>query len=228
MSRYSLTHLSDQSLLHELKTLVVQDRATTALLVAHLGEVDARRLYAPQGYPSIYEYCVRELRFSEDIAYKRIQVARAARQFPVIHPMLADGRLHLTAVVFLAPHLTRQNADELLAAAAHKSKAQIEQLLAEWFPQPDLPTLVSPVATAPASNLLVPEPVNYWPVPSRRARPASGGPAAGTTRPATARSGPCSCGRPQPGARPRSGASGAGPGTPPRSGAGGRRRASGG
>jgi hypothetical protein len=106
MSRYTLTHLPDQILLHELKTLVAQDRQTTALLIAHLGEVDARRLYAPAGDPSMYEWCVREPHFSENIAYKRIQVARAARQFPAVCGMSADGRLHLTAVVFLAPHLS--------------------------------------------------------------------------------------------------------------------------
>jgi len=158
MSRYALTHLSDSALLHELRTLVTQDRATTALLIAHLGETDARRLYAPAGYPSMFEFCVRELGFSEDMAFKRIRAARAARRFPAIHGMLADGRLSLTAVVFLAPHLTPPNADELLAAATHKTKAQIEQLLAERFPQPDLPTMVAPIA-APLSPVgVVPEP----------------------------------------------------------------------
>ena len=123
MSRYTLTHLTDQSLLRELKSLVAQDRATTALLVAHVGEVDARRLYAPAGYPSMFEYCVQELHFSEDMAYKRIQVARLARQFPGIHGMLADGRLHLSAILTLSVHLTPDNARELLDCATHKTRA---------------------------------------------------------------------------------------------------------
>jgi hypothetical protein len=172
MPSYTLSHLSDQSLLRELRSLVTQDRATTVLLIAHLGEVDSRRLYAPAGYPSMYEYCLRELRFSEDIAYKRIQTARAARQFPAIHAMLADGRLHLTAVVLLAPHLAPDNADGLLAAAAHRSKAQIELLLAERFPRPDLPTLITPLAPPPANFRLVPEPVNFS--PAKHAAPESG------------------------------------------------------
>ena len=99
MSRYTLTHLTDSTLLRDLKTLVSQERGTTALLIAHLAEVDARRLYAPAGYPSLFEWCVAELRFSEDAAYKRIRVARMAREFPAIYDMLADGRLHLTAVM---------------------------------------------------------------------------------------------------------------------------------
>jgi hypothetical protein len=163
MSRHSLTHLPDSALLRDLQSLVAQDRATTALLIAHLGEVDARRLYAPAGYPSMFEWCVEVLHLSEDTAYKRIRAARTARQFPAIYGLLADGRLHLTAVVFLAPHLTPENVDELLAAAAHKSKTEIEQLLAERFPQPDLPTLIEPIAPPSALTQLVPEPVKLRP-----------------------------------------------------------------
>ena len=153
MSRYTLKHLPDQTLLRELHSLVAQDRATTALLIAHLGEVDARRLYAPAGYPSMFEWCVGELHFSEDAAYRRIRAARLARQFPDIYDRLADGRLHVTALTLLAPYLTPENADELLAAAVHKSKAQIELLLAERFPQPDLPTLIEPIAAGSGLQL---------------------------------------------------------------------------
>jgi len=156
MSRYSLTHLPDSTLLVELKSLVSQDRATTALLIAHLGEVDARRLYAPAGYPSMYEYCLHVLHFSEDMAYKRIQVARLARQFPSIHAMLADGRLHLSAVLTLSAHLTPDNAQELLDSAAHKTRAGIEQLLAQRFPQPDLPPLIAPLTATGCDLQLAP------------------------------------------------------------------------
>jgi 5-methylcytosine-specific restriction endonuclease McrA len=65
-----------------------------------------------------------------------------------VYALLADGRLHLTAVVMLAPYLTPENADELLAAAAHQSKAGIEQLLAERFPRPDLPARIEALAQA--------------------------------------------------------------------------------
>jgi hypothetical protein len=146
MSRYCLTHLPDQDLVHELKSLVSRERQTTALLIAHLAEVDARRLYAPAGYPSMFEYCVGELRFSDQSAFKRIRVARLAQQFPAIYGMLADGRLHVSGVVMISAHLTPENADDLLAAAARQTRAGIEQLLAGRFPRPDLPTLVEPVA----------------------------------------------------------------------------------
>src|SRR5512147_3026903 len=136
MSCYSLSHLADHVLLRDLARLLAQERSTTATLLAHLAEVDARKLYLPAAYPSMYLYCVGELGLSEDAAAKRIQAARAARDFPAIFAMVADGRLHLSAVVLLAPHLTGETAADLLAAAAHKSSADIRLLLAERFPQP--------------------------------------------------------------------------------------------
>jgi 5-methylcytosine-specific restriction endonuclease McrA len=142
MRAYSLSHLSDHDLLRDLTSIVARDRATTATLLAHIAEVDARRLYLPAAYPSMYAYCVHELRLSEDSAYKRIHVARAARQFPAIFDAVADGRLHLSAVGLLAPHLTTGNARELIASAARKTKSEVEQLIAERFPRTELMPMV--------------------------------------------------------------------------------------
>src|SRR5438045_6419115 len=152
MNSYSLTHLAHGTLLDHLATLVTQVRATTAALLAHLGEVDERQLYRAAAYESMFMYCVHELRMSEDTAVRRIGVARTAREFPAIFPALADGRLNLTAVLLLAPHLSLKTAEELLAAAAHKTKQQIRLLLAERFPKADVPTLVRAVAPTVASD----------------------------------------------------------------------------
>jgi 5-methylcytosine-specific restriction endonuclease McrA len=129
-----LTHLSDAELLRQLAALVAEDRANTAILLAHLAEVDARRLYAPAGYPSMHAFCVDHLRYSDDAAFRRIRAARAARRFPALFSALSDGRLHLAAVSLLSPHLTTQNVDTLIAAATHKRKTEIEEWLASRFP----------------------------------------------------------------------------------------------
>jgi hypothetical protein len=60
----------------------------------------------------------------------------------VILAMLADGRLHLTAIAMLAPHLTPENRDLLLERAAHKTKREVEELLARLAPRPDAPTVI--------------------------------------------------------------------------------------
>src|SRR5438552_9662135 len=145
MRAYSLTHLGDAVLTRELAAVVSLERTATAAVLAHLAEFDARRLYLPAGYPSMVAYCLHELHLSEDGAYKRIHAARAARQFPALFSAVAEGRLHLTGAGLLAPHLTAENADELLAAAAYRTKAEIELLLARRFPRPELLALVQPL-----------------------------------------------------------------------------------
>src|SRR5205823_4028637 len=159
MNSYSLTHLADGTLLDNLATLATQVRATTAALLAHLGEVDERQLYRAAAYESMVMYCVHELHMSEETAFRRIRVARIARQFPAIFSLLAEGRLNLTAVLLLKPHLNPVTADELLAAAVHKTKPEIELLLAERFPKPDVPTLVQPIAASNASDAVAARPV---------------------------------------------------------------------
>ncbi len=172
MCKYSLSHLGDSVLLRDLKALVAQDRSTTARLLAHIAECDARRLYLPAAYPSMFAYCVHELRLSEDAAYKRIQAARVARQFPVIFEAVADGRLHLTAVGLLAPYLTPENAAELLAAAARKTRSEIEELLARRFPRSETLGLL---AALPSSS----------PTGDRQLAPAQVGEAGGPEGPGT-------------------------------------------
>ena len=102
---FSLTHLTDGELLHRLATLVQRDRSTTASLVAHLGEVEQRKLHLPEGYPSLLAYCEEKLRLSRDEALKRMRVARVGRRFPVVYEALADGRLTLSTVHLLRRYL---------------------------------------------------------------------------------------------------------------------------
>jgi len=45
MKSYCLSHLSDYVLLRDLASLAARDRTTTAALLAHIAEVDVRRLY---------------------------------------------------------------------------------------------------------------------------------------------------------------------------------------
>src|SRR5918994_6120266 len=134
--------LSDRDLLEELERAASNERHATARLIALLVEIDTRKLYAGQGYSSLFTLCTHRLHLSEHAAYLRIEAARSAQRFPVILDRLCDGSLHLTAVSLLAPHLTAANHVEVLDAARHKSKRDVELLVAQLRPQPDVPSVV--------------------------------------------------------------------------------------
>ena len=143
----SSASLTDRQLLEHVKMLATSEREATARLIASLAELDARRLYLGEGFPSMFSYCTEALHLSEHGAYNRIEVARAARRWPVILEMIADGAVTLTAVRLLAPSLTDENHRGLLAEATHKSKRQVEQMVAALHPQPPVASIVRRLPT---------------------------------------------------------------------------------
>lgn len=156
MTTLSLSSLSDAALLTETVRAAGVERRATAGLLALLAELDRRKLYLGLGYSSLFTYCTQALRLSEPAAYTRITAARAATRWPAVLARLADGDVTLTAVTLLAAHLTDENHATLLDAARHKSKRDIERLVAELAPQPDvapvLRRLPAPAVQAPASS----------------------------------------------------------------------------
>ena len=139
MNPQSFQSLSDEQLLHDLETAVMRERGATAQLIALLAEMDTRRLYLQQGYSSLFTYCTGCLHLSEHAAYGRIEAARAARNFPVVLDRLADGSITLTAICLLSNHLSADNHQQLLDAAKHKTRREVEQQIAALHPMPAVP-----------------------------------------------------------------------------------------
>jgi 5-methylcytosine-specific restriction endonuclease McrA len=143
------TGLSDRDLLARLPALPGHEREACAELVAHLAALDSRpSLYAAQGYGSLFTYCTQALRLSEDAACSRIEAARACRRFPLILDLLGSGELNVTAVRLLGRHLTPENHQDVLAKAKGRSRQQIEVLVAELAPRPDVATSVRRLPTS--------------------------------------------------------------------------------
>jgi hypothetical protein len=147
----SPSSLSDEQLIAEVKARAASERQATAQLIASLAELDARRLYLGAGCASLFAYCTRVLHLSEHAAYGRIEAARAVRRFPSILERLAEGELTLTAICQLAPYLTPENVASVLQDARHRSKREIELLVAALSPKPTVPSIVRklPGRTAP-------------------------------------------------------------------------------
>jgi hypothetical protein len=150
--RLTVKSLSDDALLRRLSEVLGRLRRDEADLVALIGEVDARRLYAREATPSMFAYCTERLHLSEPEAILRIRVARASREHPMLLTMLREGRLHLSGIALLAPLLTRKNRAVLLKRATHKSKEEVREMVAELSPRPDAPSKIRRLPTQAASG----------------------------------------------------------------------------
>jgi len=132
-----LRRLSDAELVDSLRALEARQRETMAAIVAHVVEIEERRLHLRLGYSSLFDYCQRALGLSEDEAYRRMTVSRMASKWPAIVDGLEDGSLHMSGVALLKPHLRAENCGELLEMARGASRRELERRLAARFPQAD-------------------------------------------------------------------------------------------
>jgi hypothetical protein len=89
---------SDSDLISRLKALAVEERKVVAQILDLLQEVDRRRLFADFGYPSLWEFCTRELGYSGGAAHRRIEAMRLARELPEIEASLINGTQSLSSL----------------------------------------------------------------------------------------------------------------------------------
>jgi hypothetical protein len=150
---------SDRELEAEVARLAGCEREATASLIAHLVELYGRRLHERAGFSSLFTYCTDVLRLSEHEAYDRMKAAKVVRRYPAVLTLLVSGRVNLTTVRLLAPHLTRQNQEELFSAASGKSKRQVQELLARRYPKADVASSVRKLPYSTLAAVPTPTPV---------------------------------------------------------------------
>jgi hypothetical protein len=156
----ALSGLSDRELLARVKALVAQERATTLDILAHLNEVERRRLHLGLGYPSLFEYCTRHLGYSKSAAGRRIHAARCVRDYPEVYGLLEKNEVNLITVSLIASILTESNAKDLIAKVRGKTQGEVEEIVATYRPPVSMRDRARPVCVAVA------EPVAGRPVNS--------------------------------------------------------------
>jgi hypothetical protein len=146
----ALAELTDAELLIATRGLVGRSNQLLGALLAYLGEVETRGIHRTRACSSLYTYCIYELRFSEDEAFRRVAAARLIRRFPALLDAVATGELHLTGLLMLGPHLTEGNLSEVLLRAKHRTKKEIARLVRQLDPLPEVPPRIEPLGPAPA------------------------------------------------------------------------------
>ena len=175
--------LSDEALLARLEMLALRERDATVELVAHLAELDGRRVHLGEGPGSVYGYCRNVLGYSEDAAWNRAAAAAAVRRYPVILGWLADGSLNITTVRMLKAVLTPENHLAVLTEARHRGKKEVELIQRRLDPKPDVPSTIrkvaapSPVVAPPPllqlNDSATPSPAGRGPAPRPMTAPLS-------------------------------------------------------
>jgi hypothetical protein len=127
--------LDSAALSRRLGELAGHEREVQVDFLLYLDEFDRRRAWLEAGYGSLWDYCLEVLHLREGAAGRRIAAMRVLRRFPRLSNPLRDGRLCLSNVALLGPVLTEENAENLLARAAFRTKAEVEHLVVSLAPR---------------------------------------------------------------------------------------------
>jgi hypothetical protein len=139
--------LTDAALLARLRELAASERGTVADFVACLAEADGRaEVILGEGYPSLFEFCVRDLKLAESTAYHRLKAAKLVRLRPEILGLLAKGSVTLSNLCVIAPRLEEHPA--LLERIVGKRKREVEELMASFGDPRPIPDRIRPLAPA--------------------------------------------------------------------------------
>ena len=95
------SELGDQQLLEQTRRLAANQRCLDVHIVDHLDEIDRRGLALRRGFSSLFDYAVRELRFTDAAAQRRIQAMRLCRRHGWVRASLQSGELSMTAAAQL-------------------------------------------------------------------------------------------------------------------------------
>ena len=162
-----MKHLNDQDLLLAMDNLVQQERELLTAVLAHLREIERRRLFCDLGFPSLFAYAVEKLGYSHDQAFRRITAMRLLKELPELREKLESGILTLTNLSMAATlfrrekQMTVEQKREFLKKLENRSSRETEQIIAAASPRPHTPDRVKPTSensveirfTAPAELL---------------------------------------------------------------------------
>ncbi|MGE0173471.1 MAG: hypothetical protein AB7T49_11810 [Oligoflexales bacterium] len=179
----SLSHLSDAAITNNLKKIAVHERTTLIQFLDYLAEVEGRRLYAPEGFSSLFAFCLSVLKLSEAETCARIRACRLMRQYSVLRQFIAAGKITLGAVRLIAPVVTSDNFAQIFARVANKPMREVEAIVASFVPKRDIPDQIRKIPTkepsqltfldAPDPALNAPKEIDFIPTPVAGQSPRS-------------------------------------------------------
>ena len=147
----NLTELKDQELLSMTKQLVQKERQVLTQVLQHLKEVERRKLFSDLGCSSLFEYAVKELKYSEGQAGRRIQAMRLIKEVPEVEKKIKSGKLSLTNISQAQSYFREAKKKEpkriikskekleVLGKLENKSSREGQKVLLQMQPQKQLP-----------------------------------------------------------------------------------------
>jgi hypothetical protein len=140
-----LNQIPDTELLSMVKTKAENERQLTLDVIELLREIQSRRLHLKRGFSSLHEYCVKELRYSDGAAFRRIKAMKLVEEMPEVKESIQSGSMNLSTASQLQSTFEAKVKDqkpmsksekiELVSLVQNQSRREVERTLAKLCPE---------------------------------------------------------------------------------------------
>jgi hypothetical protein len=110
-----------------------------ASLISILQEVEESRLFLDLGITSLFQYAVKSLGLSEDVAFNFITVSRKAKQMPILQEAILSGVVSVSKARKVASVLTLENQSDWIEKIKTCSSKTLEREVAKVNPREATP-----------------------------------------------------------------------------------------
>ncbi len=140
-----------RNILVKTEKLVREERKITTEILECLSEIESKMIYAEMAYSSLYEFCVKHLKYSEGSAHRRISAMRLLKGLPMKYQnettmKIKSGELSVSNLCIVNGFIKADkkvtgkfysNAEKysLIQTIQNKSKLEVEKQLAAIQPK---------------------------------------------------------------------------------------------
>jgi hypothetical protein len=137
-----LQYLKDTELEISLQNAVRTERKIIHIVILHIQEISRRKIFLARGYSSLFEYLVKEAKYSSSAAQRRIEAARLVTAVPSVAESLQSGDLNLSQIGEVQravkeaqkihqTEITNEVKTQLVKAVLNQNQSNTQQICAE-------------------------------------------------------------------------------------------------
>lgn len=162
----NLNQLGDKELIEQLKQLFAREKKLGDAILLNLQEIKTRRLYASQGYSSLFDMLVQFFGLSATAAYQRTSALKLIQAVPEAQVALFKGETTLSTMAATQGFIRKVETEEkqllsptkkseIFAAVVGKTGKEAQALFAELNPIASLPNNKEKVLTPKHTQLQI-------------------------------------------------------------------------
>ena len=129
-----LRTFDDKEFIHQFEMIAGIEHGATIKMLHFINDLERRKAFLELGYSSVFDFCVRRIKYSSSQAGRRIQAARCCRRYPEFFAYLRNREVCIMTLAMIEGIINDDNKDEIVKRVRGASRREVERLISEYRP----------------------------------------------------------------------------------------------